>query len=309
MNESKFVYQLAKPTDVQQIVQLFELCLGSDGGAPSVDFWRWKHDQNPGGISPVLLAWDDDKLIGIRAFMCFKFHNNEGEIKAYRPVDTATHPEYQGKGIFRNLTLSLIDDLKGINQIAFIFNTPNEQSKPGYLKMGWIEWGKPLIQILPTLPFSTSSFVKDQARLLAYDFSKSKAVATNHIAVYKDASYYHWRYQQIAIQQYGLKELMVGNDLYLIIYRQKKIKFLNEFRVCDVLKNNVSCTEIPPSVYAKLFFAFGLGFVSFISSYKLWLALKLKKKSPLVTFRKINDHDAYLSFQEIDWNIGELELF
>jgi GNAT superfamily N-acetyltransferase len=309
MKENNFVYELAKPNDVEQIVQLFELCLGADGGAPTVAFWNWKHNLNPGGTSPVILAWDQSKLIGIRAFMCFKFHKKKDEFIAYRPVDTATHPEYQGKGIFKNLTLSLLGDLQKIDQKAFIFNTPNGQSKPGYLKMGWIEWGRPLLQILPTFPFSTSSFIKDQAKLLAYDFSISKAVATNSFAVYKDASYYHWRYQQIAIQQYGLKEIKFANEIYLIIYRQKKIKFFNEFRICDVLKNNVSCTEVPTLVYVKLFFAFGLGFVSFVNRDKLWLTFKLRKKSPMVTFRKINVHDADLSFQEMDWSIGELELF
>ena len=309
MNGINIDYQLAKPSDLEQIVSLFEVCLGSDGGAPTVEFWNWKHNQNPGGVSPVILAWDNDKLVGIRAFMCFKFHDRNGVIKAYRPVDTATHPEYQGKGIFKNLTLSLIEDLKKINQVAFIFNTPNDQSKPGYLKMGWIEWGRPLIQILPTFPFSLANFSKDQARLLGHDFSTCKAVANQHILVYKDASYYNWRYQQIAIQQYGMKELKLGNDIYSVIYRQKKIKFLHEFRVCDVLKNNSSCTEIPAAVYAKLFFAFGLGFVSFINNHKFWVTLKLKKKSPMVTFRKINGRDASLSFTEIDWNIGELELF
>jgi len=309
MNEIKIDYQLAKPSDLEQIVSLFEVCLGSDGGAPTVEFWNWKHNQNPGGISPVILAWDNDKLVGIRAFMCFKFHDNNGVIKAYRPVDTATHPDYQGKGIFKNLTLSLIEDLKKINQSAFIFNTPNDQSKPGYLKMGWIEWGRPLIQILPTFPFSVTSFAKDQNRLLDYDFSNCKAVANQYIAIVKDGSYYQWRYQQIAIQQYGMKECNLGNDVYLIIYRQKKIKFLNEFRVCDVLKNNVSCSKIPVAVYARLFFTFGLGFTSFINRNKLLISVKLKRKSPCVTFRKINDQDASLSFQDFDWNIGELELF
>ncbi|MGL2966874.1 GNAT family N-acetyltransferase [Flavobacterium sp. XGLA_31] len=309
MSENKFVYQLAKPTDVEQIVSLFERCLGSDGGAPTTEFWNWKHHQNPADVSPVVLAWDGDKLIGIRAFMCFKFQGKDGMYKAYRPVDTATHPDYQGKGIFRNLTLSLIEDLKTTDEKAFIFNTPNSQSKPGYLKMGWIEWGKPLLQVLPAFPFSKNSFDLDHSRLRVYDFSKIKPIATNHLAVYKDSDYYKWRYQQIALQSYGLKEIQSGDDQYVIIYRQKNIRFLKEFRICDVIKNNSSCSGIPVSVFVKLFFAFGFGFISFIDKTQIWLSIKLKKNAPMVTFRKINDHDDTLRFQEIDWNIGELELF
>jgi hypothetical protein len=309
MNGINIDYQLAKPSDLEQIVSLFEVCLGSDGGAPTVEFWNWKHNQNPGGVSPVILAWDNDKLVGIRAFMCFKFHNKNGVIKAYRPVDTATHPEYQGKGIFKNLTLSLIEDLKKINQAAFIFNTPNDQSKPGYLKMGWIEWGRPLIQILPTFSFLLTNFSKDQARLLGHDFSKCKPVANQQVVVYKDAAYYNWRYQQIPMKQYGMKEVKVGNDVYWIIYRLKKIKFITEFRIVDVVKNNVSSNSIPVTVFVKLFFSFGFGFISFNSTSRFWLALKLTKKAPMITYRKINDQDSFLPFQEVDWNIGELELF
>lgn len=169
--------------------------------------------------------------------------------------------------------------------------------------------GKPLLQILPTFPLAMNNFAKDQNKLLAYDFSKVKAKATSNLAVYKNADYYQWRYQQIALQQYGLKEIKVGNNIYWIIYRKKKIKFLNEFRICDVIKNDMSCTEIPVSVFAKLFFAFGFGFTSFINKTQFWLSVKLKKNAPMVTFRKINDHDTNLSFKQIDWNIGELELF
>ncbi|WP_162126250.1 GNAT family N-acetyltransferase [Flavobacterium phycosphaerae] len=308
MKDNQFVYQWAEPTDVNQIVTLFELCLGADGGAPTVTFWNWKHHQNPGGISPVILAWDGDKLIGIRAFMCFKFHNKKEVYKAYRPVDTATHPDYQGKGIFRNLTMSLIDDLKKIDEKAFIFNTPNSLSKPGYIKMGWKEWGKPVIQIMPSLSLF-GNFKKDQAKLLAHDFSGITVTATDSLTVYKDAVYYQWRYQQISIQSYGMKELVIGADTYRILYRQKKIKFLNEFRICDIIKNNTSCQEVPVAVFVKLFFAFGAGFVSFINKSTLSFTVKLLKKSPMVTFRKINDQDADLPFTAIDWSIGELELF
>lgn len=302
---NNFVYQLAKPGDVTQIVTLFEVCLGTEGGAPTVAFWNWKHNQNPGGISPVILAWDKDKLIGIRAFMCFKFHNKEGVYKAYRPVDTATHPDYQGKGIFKNLTLTLIEDLQQIKEKAFIFNTPNAQSKPGYLKMGWKEWGKPLIQVAPTFAFWGGDFKKHQTKLLQYDFSNIVVNKEDKLTVCKDADYYKWRYQDIALQHYGLVEI----NNYLIIYRQKKVKFLKEFRICDIIYKNSSCKTLPTFVLIRLLFLFPPGFITFISQNKFLLSLKLKNKAPMVTYRKVKETDADIPFDSIDWNIGELELF
>lgn len=309
MKDNDFVYRLAKPTDIEQIVSLFEICLGSEGGAPTVAFWNWKHNQNPGGVSPVILAWDGDKLIGIRAFMCFKFHNKNEIYKAYRPVDTATDPDYQGKGVFRNLTMSLIEALKEKEEKAFIFNTPNTQSKPGYLKMGWMEWGKPLLQVLPTVAFWRDNFKKNQTKLLAYDFSTICVNTNKNLKVCKDAAYYHWRYQQIPLQQYGMKEMHLGKDCYTIIYRQKKSKMLNEYRICDVIKNDVSTNDIPAVVFVRLFLTLGFGMISFTNNTIFWLSMKLKKNAPMITFRKINDHDASIPFHEIDWRIGELELF
>ena len=72
--------------------------------------------------------------------------------RCLRAVDTATHPEHQGKGIFKKLTLQLIDEAAK-QGYDFIFNTPNAQSTPGYLKMGWKRWGKVPLWIHPVITF------------------------------------------------------------------------------------------------------------------------------------------------------------
>lgn len=309
MKAASFTYHYAKPTDVEHIVTLFKLCLGTAGGAPTVAFWNWKHNENPAGVSPVILAWDEDQLIGIRAFMCFRFIKNNQTYVGYRPVDTATHPDYQGKGIFKNLTLTLLEDLKKKEETAFIFNTPNSQSKPGYLKMGWVAWGKPLLQLLPAFSIFGTRFKQDQERLLQYDFSILVPSQSDRLAVHKDAAYFVWRYQKISLPQYGMKILHVNDTKYTIIYRKKKIRFLNEFRICDVLKNNSICTEIPTALLFKLFFSFGFGVLSFINRKTFWLTLQLNNKAPIITYRNINEEDEVPLFNDVDFSIGELELF
>jgi hypothetical protein len=62
-------------------------------------------------------------------------------VRAVRAVDTATHPEFQGRGIFSRLTLAALPELAS-DGVQFVFNTPNDQSRPGYLKMGWQEIGR-----------------------------------------------------------------------------------------------------------------------------------------------------------------------
>ena len=57
-------------------------------------------------------------------------------MRAVRAVDTATHPDFRGQGVFSALTLGALEELRS-DGVAFVFNTPNERSRPGYLKMGW----------------------------------------------------------------------------------------------------------------------------------------------------------------------------
>ena len=57
-----------------------------------------------------------------------------------RAVDTATHPDHRGIGIFSMLTDQALHELRG--QAELVFNTPNGRSLPGYLKMGWRTVGR-----------------------------------------------------------------------------------------------------------------------------------------------------------------------
>src|SRR5690606_11778858 len=98
----------ATPDDIPAIVDLLKLSLGEQLMPKSEEFWRWKHLQNPFGESPVLLAFDQDTLTGVRAFMHWRWSTNTNTYSAVRAVDTATHPEYQGRGIFRTLTQKLV---------------------------------------------------------------------------------------------------------------------------------------------------------------------------------------------------------
>jgi len=130
------------------------LLASSLGGGPtgmrSPRLFRWKHLDNASGHSLMLLAECDERVVGLRAFMRWRFISHGEEIQAVRAVDTATHPDYQGRGIFRTLTLEALDRLRGDTDL--IFNTPNEKSMPGYLKMGWRNVGRLPVLVAPRHP-------------------------------------------------------------------------------------------------------------------------------------------------------------
>lgn len=122
------------------IVALAQSALGVTTATPmDATFWQWKHHANPFGHSYGLYAWDEAnaQAAGARILMRWQFRDMTGQsYAAVRAVDTATHPAYQRQGIFSRLTTQAIAEL-GQAGVAFIYNTPNQKSLPGYLKMGW----------------------------------------------------------------------------------------------------------------------------------------------------------------------------
>lgn len=132
--------------DGQAVLQLLDASLGGGpAGRRPPSFFRWKHLANPFGRSFMLVAESDGRIVGLRAFMRWRFQAGDRELRAVRAVDTATHPEYQGQGIFSRLTLAALDELAG--EADLVFNTPNEKSLPGYLKMGWQPVGDVRIRV------------------------------------------------------------------------------------------------------------------------------------------------------------------
>jgi GNAT superfamily N-acetyltransferase len=132
----------AEPTDRRAVMGLLSASLGWSCDERFAAFFDWKHEQSPFGRSPAWVAVDGGAVVGFRTFMRWKHQAPSGEVlSTVRAVDTATHPSHQGRGIFRRLTLQALDDLEA-HGVAFVFNTPNDQSRPGYLKMGWASVGR-----------------------------------------------------------------------------------------------------------------------------------------------------------------------
>ena len=143
--------RLRRQDETPAILELMRLSLGETSVLQRTDeMWDWKHEIGPFGNSHVLLAENDEgKIIGLRALMRWEFERAGETLRGVRAVDTATHPDFRRMGLFKNLTLRAVDDVKA-DDVDFVFNTPNDQSRPGYLKMGWQMVGlvEPVIKIL-----------------------------------------------------------------------------------------------------------------------------------------------------------------
>lgn len=115
------------------------------------ELWAWKHILNPFGRSLVLVAHEADRIAGVRAFMRWELATPEGAtLRCVRAVDTATHPDFQRRGVFQRLTEAAVGAARD-DGVDLIFNTPNPQSGAGYRKMGWLDVGPIGVMIRPSM--------------------------------------------------------------------------------------------------------------------------------------------------------------
>jgi GNAT superfamily N-acetyltransferase len=305
----------ATDTDLPQIIELLKVSLGESLMPKSESLWRWKHFANPFGISPAILAEVDGKLIGIRAFLRWEFWREGGIQKACRAVDTAVHPDYQGQGIFKKLTLELISKMES-EGIDLIFNTPNADSLPGYLKMGWEKWGK-----LPLkLHFHLSSG-KNKHPLNPRNWSeiehlitKIEAESASYGQTHLKVGYLSWRYQDSPICPYYF---LTNEKNYLLFYRIKEGKMGREFRICDFFQlpdfSDLDQQELNNEL-KKVEKLSGARFTSFAgfqdkNHHTLKLgALPILKVGPIITLRQLNPKVQPMNL-DWNWSLGDLEVF
>ncbi len=189
--------------DVAEILDVFRAALGETPVLKRTpELFAWKHLDNPFGRSIILLAESGGRLAGVRAFMRWELATPDGRtLRCVRAVDTATHPAYLRRGIFKRLTMEAIDVATG-DGVDLIFNTPNVKSGAGYLKMGWSVVGPIGIMVRPrfsalrgtgraeTLP-APSDFLRSPvpARPLAVPDRPARGLRTP-----RTQAYLEWRY-------------------------------------------------------------------------------------------------------------------
>ncbi|MGA4545379.1 GNAT family N-acetyltransferase [Uniformispora flossi] len=154
------VREVAKDDEPQVLELLAAALAGGPTGERTQEFFDWKHRDNPFGSSPGLVAVDGDgRLAAVRLFLRWEFAHQGATVRAVRAVDTATRPDVQGRGLFTKLTLGLLERLG--EDTDLVFNTPNANSLPGYLRMGWQEVGKVPIALHPIRPLAFAKGLRE----------------------------------------------------------------------------------------------------------------------------------------------------
>lgn len=212
-------YRRAVSGDLPAIIDLCRVALRWPDDPRNEQLFRWKHLENPFGASPMWVAECDGRLVGFRAMMRWQFRSPAGVRRAVRAVDTATHPEFQRRGIFAALNRLAIDALTK-EGVDFVFNTPNAESLPGYLKQGWVELGRVAIVARPTgfrgvlaMPSALGKASKWSEPLDAgtgVDLAHPHGVDTMLLSTDTSAAFFHWRYASGPVAYRALSDSGAG---------------------------------------------------------------------------------------------------
>jgi len=244
--------------DLPRVLELLRSSLGGGpGGMRTADFFRWKHLENPFGRSFALLGEADGRLVGFRAFMRWRLSAAGTPVLAVRAVDTATHPDYQGRGIFSTLTRRSLEALR--DEADLVFNTPNEKSLPGYLKMGWQIAGNVPVRVRVRRPFRFVRRIRSLHEEIDVPLEKppiSAATAADvlagegslpdlllrtsspdrRLATQRDLEYLRWRYGAAPLLDYRVVEESSNGRLNgVAIFRVRPRGRLWESTIAEVL--------------------------------------------------------------------------
>ena len=104
------------------------------------EFFRWKHMTGAFGASSVLVAEADDAVVGVVAYMTWRFRAGEQILTTMRGVDFSVHPSYHRRGVSSALAQAALKHFP--RDLAFVWGNPNERSTPVSLKSGWRDVGR-----------------------------------------------------------------------------------------------------------------------------------------------------------------------
>lgn len=120
--------------------------------------FKLKFLDNIYGDSIIVLAYNQDEIAGARAF----WRNDIGNRVSYQPSDTAVREKYRRQGLFVKMTVPVLEML---NNNEIVYNFPNNNSYPQYMKLGWKDY-----KIQYSRIFTPSAYQKEEPDLISQDY-------------------------------------------------------------------------------------------------------------------------------------------
>lgn len=284
-------------------------------------FLEWKHRANPFGPSYEWVATIDGAVVGYRSFLRWELIVDGAVRTAVRAVDTATDRDHYGKGIFNALTVQGVEHLAS-EGVAWVFNTPNNASRPGYLKMGWSVVGRLPVAVMARSPL-TLRHVR-QARQPAARWSEpctafepaieaigrvvgndlpSRDAANDGWATNRTPSFLRWRYGLDDLHYRGVCPVA---DC-VVVFRVRQRGPLREAMIVDVIRRPGEVARVRlGSVVRKILRSTGADVAVISGRHRPRTAIPVA--GPQLTWRSVSDQRVP-TLDQLSFCGGDMELF
>lgn len=166
----------------------------------------WKYFSSPFGKSVIKLMFDGDILIGFYAASPVTVQVEGDPVKAALSVNTMTHPDYRGKGIFPYLGKKTYQacEQKGIK---FVYGFPNNNIYKSRIRnLEWIGFGKMSILERNSESSAAVAGATDIHEIDKFDSRINllweKTKAGNNVIVPRNQEFLNWKFVQRPTVEY-----------------------------------------------------------------------------------------------------------
>lgn len=182
---------------IPQFIELYKLCFS---GKVNEKYFKWRYMENPCEDILVAVAMDENKVVAYYAVSPSRIRYDGEVLKSAISINTMTHPDYRGQGLFVKLAKLLFNEMEELNY-SFVYGFPNYISHRVFNeKLGWSD-----IYEIPTLMLDLSNETtlnleecrEDNYFELTYD-----SLDCGKIGIVKDIEYLRWRYSRNPLNDY-----------------------------------------------------------------------------------------------------------
>lgn len=208
--------------DEHQILELFEIVFKQK---LSLENWLWRFRDNPAGKHLIKLMWEGDKLIGHYAVSPVYMNVDDQKVLTAHSLTTMTHPAYGGKGIFKQLSLALYEDIENNLNCKAVWGFPNNNSHYGFIKR--LNWSN--LAVIHTLGLDPKKIQKKDIKFKVKEidrfveshvnFINKQIIKFGKIFVLKDLFYLNWRFINKPNANYKCYEFQSASSKAIVIVK------------------------------------------------------------------------------------------
>lgn len=247
----------------QQFCDLYHSCFNDKIDATIIE---QRYLQNPVGDLCMYVAMEDDRIVANYSVSPALLQIGDKQIKCALSLNTMTHPDFIGKGLFVELAKRLYGELKQ-QGYGMVYGFPNYISNRTFCtKLGWKDiYEIPTLELVveKELPFNSSNIVASSS----FDVQTETDV---QLTVAKYEAYLNWRYKNKPYTEYNMVKTANGSWM---VYK----RYQNMINIVELHPENVEDLTDLIGYVSSVVKELGLEKMTVWSDINSWIHLVLEK--------------------------------